>query len=895
MKPEFLKLKNNQTDNYILPFLWMKGESQELIRTEIEKIAECGIKAICLESRPHPDFMGEQWWSDFGMIIEEAKKHDMKVWILDDAHFPTGYANGLIKTKYPERKKRYLNYNVVNVWGAAGEVTIPVSRMTKPLVSFLELDKPRDLEEQMKNQLIAVVAYPLREENKLDESGAIDLTAKVQGGIVNYTFPQDNYRVFVVYETATDGGNTDYINMMDLESVSTLIEAVYEPHFEHFKEEFGKTIAGFFSDEPEIGNIGGFKSDVQIGNSKMPLPWSKQLKEKMLQIYGDSWLAKLPLLWTESLQMEECAQARYEFMNAVSTLYSENFSCQLGEWCSAHKVEYIGHVVEDDNLHGRLGNGAAHYFRAMKGQHMAGIDVIGDQICIGGAGYLRTGIFDRDGEFLHYALGKMGASSGHLDPNKQGRTMCELFGASGWKTGVRDMKYILDHVLVRGVNTLVPHAFSMADYPDMDCPPHFYARGNNPEFKHFGNLMKYANRMCEILSGGKHVAEVAILYHADAEWSGNCMLIQKPAKELLQKQIEFDFVSADMLAQPADFQGRVEGDKFYLNGQQFSTLIIPYVQRLPYAVYQFIRENPKLCVVFLEALPESVVGAEVPAEEVKKALTSCHIVGLKQLGEWLKQQGKAELQLLSEFPELVYYHYKKDMDCYMLNNESAFQIYRGEVKLPLKHGAVYYDGMKNEFYRMKVSERGGDKYVALELAPYGSCIIFDANEEELPLYKTYTEMLGKGMDKMNLSEGWKYSLATEKQYPNFAGETYLEKLEPISHNYPNFSGHICYTKQIDVSEVKESMYLEFEQVAELLELWINDNCAGTVQYPPYVFDISRYLVKGQNTIKAVVTTTLDRDQNNYPEPFIVLNHEVSEGTGMYGDVVLYMSEVLSNE
>ena len=33
-----------------------------------------------------------------------------------------------------------------------------------------------------------------------------------------------------------------------------LIEAVYEPHWEHYKDEFGKTIVGFFSDEPSLGN-----------------------------------------------------------------------------------------------------------------------------------------------------------------------------------------------------------------------------------------------------------------------------------------------------------------------------------------------------------------------------------------------------------------------------------------------------------------------------------------------------------------------------------------------------------------------------------------------------------------------------------------------------------------
>ncbi len=887
MNSEFYKIKSGQIDNHILPFLWMKGESQERIRTELGKIDECGIKAICLESRPHPDFMGEQWWSDLGMIIGEAKKRNMKVWILDDAHFPTGYANGLVKEKYPERKKKYLNYNVANVWGARGEVTIPVSRMMKPLVSFLELDKPRDFEEQKKNKLMAVVAYPLREGSKLDECGVIDLTDRVEGGVVNYTFPQDNYQVYVVYETATDGGKPDYINMMDEESVSTLIEAVYEPHYEHFKEEFGKTIAGFFSDEPEIGNIGGFKSDVQIGNSKMPLPWSRQLKEKLVQAYGGAWYLKLPLLWRESLQMEECPQARYTFMDAVSALYSENFSRQLGAWCADHGGEYIGHVVEDDNLHGRLGNGTAHYFRAMKGQHMAGIDVIGDQVTIGGAGYLRTGVFERDGEFLHYALGKLGASSGHLDPGKNGRTMCELFGAAGWKTGVRDMKYILDHMLVRGINKLVPHAFSMAEYPDADCPPHFYAGGNNPQFGYFANLMKYANRMCELLSGGAHVAEVAVLYHADAEWGGNCMLIQKPAKELLQNQVEFDIVSADMLTNPAEYGGSVDKDSFFLNGQQFFTLVIPYVQRLPYGVYEFITGNPGINVVFIEALPESVIGKNIPGQELLKALEGCRVVHLKELGKELKKEGKTRIGLTEEFPELAVYHYRKSMDLIMLNNESAFQTFRGEILVPFRHGVIYYDGMNNEFYRMEAADREAGKLVSLELAPYGSCVLFDAGEEDLPVYEAMTDKLGRCSQRQSLSEDWSYSLATGKGYPDFGVGSHMERLEPVSHIHPNFSGHICYEKKLELDEVREAMYLEFTHVAEVLELWINDRHVGTAQYPPYVLEVGEYLVKGGNNIKAIVTTTLDKDQNNYPEPFVVLNHEVSEGTGMYGEVNLY--------
>lgn len=63
-----------------------------MLREYMDKISESGMKGVCVEARPHPDFLGEQWWSDLDLILEKAKENQMKVWILDDSHFPTGYA-----------------------------------------------------------------------------------------------------------------------------------------------------------------------------------------------------------------------------------------------------------------------------------------------------------------------------------------------------------------------------------------------------------------------------------------------------------------------------------------------------------------------------------------------------------------------------------------------------------------------------------------------------------------------------------------------------------------------------------------------------------------------------------------------------------------------------------
>ena len=40
------KILAGESDNHILPFLWLRDQSEEILRTEIEKIYDCGIRAV---------------------------------------------------------------------------------------------------------------------------------------------------------------------------------------------------------------------------------------------------------------------------------------------------------------------------------------------------------------------------------------------------------------------------------------------------------------------------------------------------------------------------------------------------------------------------------------------------------------------------------------------------------------------------------------------------------------------------------------------------------------------------------------------------------------------------------------------------------------------------------
>ena len=97
MSEKVKALLNGKGGNYIFPFFWQHGETEEVLRTYMRVIHEANIGAVCVESRPHPDFAASSGGIDMDIILEEAKKYGMKVWILDDSHFPTGYANGAMK------------------------------------------------------------------------------------------------------------------------------------------------------------------------------------------------------------------------------------------------------------------------------------------------------------------------------------------------------------------------------------------------------------------------------------------------------------------------------------------------------------------------------------------------------------------------------------------------------------------------------------------------------------------------------------------------------------------------------------------------------------------------------------------------------------------------------
>lgn len=577
--------------NYIVPFFWQHGESEETLRAYMEKIHMSGIRAVCVESRPHPDYVGAGWWRDMDVILEEAAARGMRVWVLDDAHFPTGYCNGQIPS-HPEYGKVFLDHYTVDVMGPDREASFLIR-----------------LEEE--EELVGVVAVSCRGISE-EAPPPVDITSCVRDGIVYWPVP-DGYWHIVVLKTLREGDKCrkNYCNLLDRDAVAFFLDTVYEPHWQHYGERFGNVFAGFFSDEPEFGNTFGEYPDTGIGQPTMLLPWSRELAECCAEAWGEEKNFCLAALWSELKGYTE--RARYGYMTMATELYSRNFCVQVGKWCADHGVEYIGHVVEDNGNHARTGYGTGHFFKALWGQHMSGIDVVLQQI--------RPGYDDRDfyhiggkntydGRFFHYGLGKMGSSLARLDGKKMGRTICEVYGAYGWTEGLKLMKWIADHMLVRGVNWFVPHAFTPAPFPDPDCPPHFYAQGRNPQFPWFRDLMIYMNRMCHLFNGGDSVIHTALLYTAEMSWMGDCMPFEEVGKWLMRSQIDFDVVPIWLLGESRFSE---DGTAMQVGNASYSVLIVPDCAFIPEEMARWIERAAQAAfpVVFVGEYPEVIRTGEM--------------------------------------------------------------------------------------------------------------------------------------------------------------------------------------------------------------------------------------------------------------------------------------------
>lgn len=601
-------------------------------------------------------------------------------------------------------------------------------------------------------------------------------------------------------------------------------------------------------------------------------------------------------LWTtpdRNSNENKSGLCRMQFADIAARLYGENFCEQIGDWCRQHGVEYIGHVIEDGGMHAHMGIGAGHYFHALWGQDMAGIDVVLQQI--------RPGLDDckfhsvggnlgYHGELYHYALAKLAASLAHMDSKKKGRALCEVFGAYGWAEGLKLMKWLLDHMLVNGINYFVPHAFSMKDFPDPDCPPHFYARGMNPQFPYFKNLMEYCNRVSHLISNGVHIPAVAVVYPAEQEWAGEYLPVEAIGKQLLRNQIDYEILPTDVLLTMTVVEGKLKWEN-----EQVPVLILSGSRCITKMLADW------LCKAAEKGLKIVVVGQKPLAmdnngilrewtSQIKDNLTICE---QEDLADILYSFGVDEIKTKKYEPWLRYYHYKhQNGEFWLFMNQSETE----EINTSLcfedgmmdshkmdKECICWYQAWENTVEPCEWDENND---LSLQLVPgemkvlyMGDCTPYAkilAEKQEIMKLKKATDLqTGKIEITPAAWKLWIKETGTEKYVLQER-----EKTGDFCRKHPYFCGVMRYETTVFLPKVK-SCELNLGEVYETAHVLVNEKEAGVRVALPYSFEIGKLLHEGENRILVEVANTLANRQRDFFSMTMPI-----EPSGLIGPVTL---------
>ena len=85
---------------------WEGAMDAKVIRQDLDLMQRVNTRVVNIE--PGYDFpyeyLSDGWWKMVKTAVTEAKKRGMKVWLIDDAKYPSGFAGGKFSRERPDLK-----------------------------------------------------------------------------------------------------------------------------------------------------------------------------------------------------------------------------------------------------------------------------------------------------------------------------------------------------------------------------------------------------------------------------------------------------------------------------------------------------------------------------------------------------------------------------------------------------------------------------------------------------------------------------------------------------------------------------------------------------------------------------------------------------------------------
>ncbi len=513
------------------PLFWLHGnDTKEHLQEYVERVAEGGNGGFTAESRPHTDWLGPGWYRDLGILLESAKARNLKLWIFDEKWWPSQSVAGRVPPRY-----------------AAKRLEAATTEVTGPRVVTAE--------GYGGEHYVAAVAGRASGEGKIEGDSLLDLGPFVHDSRLEWKAPAGHWKIlrfsYALAPGLAQGGGKDLsVDGASRDCVDWFLRTVYQPHYDHFKDDFGKTIQGFFYDEPETAGDWGTEVDAVLAERNVD--WKKAYVAYKAELAG-----------------EEQAAARYGYLDAFAEAWGRTMYGGISRWCHEHGVRSIGHMMEHGGLYRDPRFCAGDMMHLQKYTDMGGIDAVFDQFVWGKR-------VTRDAPV--WQTPKLGSSISHAYGKENDLAMVEIFGARGQDLTYPEMKWWADHMEVCGVNFLIPHSFNPKSPYDTDCPPYFFDSGFEPRWPLFRVFADYVSRLSLMLTGGRHVAPVALLAFGQSHRVGQAIPPEQMSEALQDALYDCDWLPYEVFESDTS----IEDKHLRLRKESYRVLVVPPVEVIPY-------------------------------------------------------------------------------------------------------------------------------------------------------------------------------------------------------------------------------------------------------------------------------------------------------------------------
>lgn len=663
-------------------FVWNYKITKKEIDHYMNEFKKQGSSQVFVHPRPGliTEYLSDEWFELFRYTVDKGKELGMNVWIYDENSYPSGFGGGHVPDRMPE------SYNQGQGLRMTRFESLPDSA-GKYYLCLKEED----------GKYINITSALGKEKGK---TGKYLLFSKT------FNRKSDWYAGF------------SYVDLLYPGVTQKFIEVTMTGYEKCAGEEFGKTVPGTFTDEPQIESPGGIR-------------WTPDLFDVFQSKWHYDLRTQLPSLFEKT---GDWKKVRHNYTQTLLQLFIDRWSKPWYLYCEEKGLKFTGHYWEHEWPNMRPGGDNM----AMYAWHqLPAIDMLFNQFNDSSS----------KAQFGNIRSVKELASAANQTGRE--RKLSETYGGSGWEVTFTDLKRLGDWEYALGVNLMNQHLahISIAGARKYDYPPEFTY--HEPWWNDYKYINNHYARLSLALSSGIQKNDILIIEPTTSAWLYDSYAESDPRvneigqafqsfiTKLEKEQVEYDLGSENIMKD----RGSVNKGKMVIGQCAYSTVVIPPLMEnidLPTfnLLKRFVATGGKLIMFSNPALVDGNQNAELKDFLLKN---SGKIIQEQELNSEIINKYFTNNSLsFSDIPVKELYHHRRilsDGQILFLANSGLKEKISGTFTVK-GADAIEMNTLTGKINEYPCEQNDGVVKVSYDLPPAGSLLLFIPAEKKENIVRT---------------------------------------------------------------------------------------------------------------------------------------------------------------